>query len=109
MMADALSRKGNGLLAHLMVFEWNSRKAMQQLQIQEDNSGKYIVSLRVQPTLVQKISEGQMVDTEIQTIQKGVEQGTMKEFSVQSDGLLRFRTRMCVPNDSSIWEEVLSS
>lgn len=32
----------------------------------------------------------------------------MTEFSMHCDGLLRFRTRMCIPDEKEIWKEIFS-
>lgn len=37
-----------------------------------------------------------------------MEQGTLIKFSVHSDGLLKFRTRMFVPNDNELQKEILN-
>lgn len=67
-VANALSRKSTEVLAHLMVSDWCLREAMQRLCIQEGDNGRYVASLRAQPILVQKIRDGQLVDTEMQRI-----------------------------------------
>lgn len=53
------------ILTHLMVSERELHEAMQQLQIQEESKGKFVASLRAQLTLIQRIKEGHMVDTDI--------------------------------------------
>lgn len=41
-MADALSRKSTRMLTHLMVFELDLHKAMQQVEIWEQCRGKSV-------------------------------------------------------------------
>ena len=53
-----------------------------------------------------KIKEGQRDDLELKKIIKKVEGGSIQAFAVK-DGVLKFMTRLCVPNDSKLKKELL--
>lgn len=73
MVANAISRKGISLLAHLMVFEWKLLEYVQGLEIKVQKRGVYLTNMRVQLTLIQKIKEAQMVDPTLQSIKRDTE------------------------------------
>lgn len=95
MEADTLNQNNIGRLNHLMVSEWDLYKAMQWVEIREQYLKKYVASLQVQLTLIQRIREGQMTYAGLQSIRGGVEHEIAIEFSVCEDGVLKFRAK-CV-------------
>ncbi len=65
------------------------------------------MTLRVQPTLLEKIKEKQVSDEKLQKVRSDIEGGCTLDFSVYSAEVLKFRGRLCVPNDEEIRCEIL--
>ncbi|GAB2295080.1 hypothetical protein Dimus_038336 [Dionaea muscipula] len=66
-----------------------------------------ICQLTVRPTLLDRIRVAQSSDEDCQNISSGLTDGTSSEFSI-SDGMLRFRGRVVVPNDDELRDELLT-
>nr|GEV50919.1 retrotransposon protein, putative, Ty3-gypsy subclass [Tanacetum cinerariifolium] len=84
-MADTLSRK-SGMIAGIKHGYW--------------------ASLRVEPDLISRIKEAQKEDSEIWTIIENLDEQT--EFRLDEDDVLWQGTRLCVPNDVSLREALLT-
>nr|GFC60524.1 retrotransposon protein, putative, Ty3-gypsy subclass [Tanacetum cinerariifolium] len=80
-VADALSRK-SGMIAGIKA------------------------SLRVEPDLISRIKEAQKEDSEIWTIVENLDEQT--EFRLDEDDVLWQGTRLCVPNDATLREALLT-
>ena len=111
-MADALSRKHN-VMASLMVREWKSLKALVHFEIHPIQKGDkgYIGSLIAQPTLVGKIRQMQMSDESLACRINDLIMDLLDEcptdWSVDTEGSLCFRGRLCVPDLEELKKEVL--
>ncbi|KAL4282270.1 hypothetical protein GQ457_03G027210 [Hibiscus cannabinus] len=68
---------------------------------------KFLVELRVQSTIVSRIKELQNQDPELHAIVSKLQDKSDPDFKYNSDGLLCFRSRICVPNDDSLKREIL--
>ncbi|KAK8658831.1 hypothetical protein V6N13_029050 [Hibiscus sabdariffa] len=68
---------------------------------------KFVAELRVQSTIVSRIKEHQSKDQELQAIIVKMQDKPNSDFSVNSNGLLCFRNRICVPSDESLQQEIL--
>nr|GFC51994.1 retrotransposon protein, putative, Ty3-gypsy subclass [Tanacetum cinerariifolium] len=66
----------------------------------------YWASLRVEPDLISRIKEAQKEDIEIWTIVKNLDEQT--EFRLDEDDMLWQGTRLCVPNDATLREALLT-
>nr|GFC63120.1 retrotransposon protein, putative, Ty3-gypsy subclass [Tanacetum cinerariifolium] len=66
----------------------------------------YWASLRVEPDLISRIKEAQKEDSEIWTIVENLDEQT--EFCLDEDDVLWQGTRLCVPNDVSLREALLT-
>nr|GFD52579.1 putative reverse transcriptase domain-containing protein [Tanacetum cinerariifolium] len=53
-----------------------------------------------------QIKEAQKDDDELWAIVHNVEDGKHTEFSVDDDGVVWFKDRLCVPNDQALREKV---
>ena len=62
----------------------------------------FVATLQVQPKLDTQIIEAQEKDEEMQKIKKEIQGGKMSEFSLDEQGVLRFRNRLCVPDNKEI-------
>nr|GFB55855.1 retrotransposon protein, putative, Ty3-gypsy subclass [Tanacetum cinerariifolium] len=105
-VADALSRK-SGMIAGIKVEEEIIRD-MERLDIKlyvHEQHG-YWASLRVEPDLISRIKEAQKEDSEIWTSVENLDEQT--EFRLDEDDVLWQGTRLCVPNDATLREALLT-
>ena len=88
-VADALSRKSvqtlRALDAHLSL----------------SNDGAFVAELIEKPDWLNRVLEVQKSDEKISTIVSQDKEGKETEFSVNEDGSLYYRYRVCVPNDDN--------
>nr|GFB20698.1 retrotransposon protein, putative, Ty3-gypsy subclass [Tanacetum cinerariifolium] len=105
-VADALSRK-SGIIAGIKVEEEIIRD-LERLDIELYVRGQhgYWASLRVEPDLISRIKEAQKEDREIWTIVENLDEQT--EFRLDEDDVLWQGTRLCVPNDATLREALLT-
>nr|GFC07948.1 putative reverse transcriptase domain-containing protein [Tanacetum cinerariifolium] len=105
-VADALSRK-LGMIAGIKVEEEIIRD-LERLDIELYVRGQhgYWASLRVEPDLISWIKEAQKEDSEIWTIVEYLDEQT--EFRLDEDDVLWQGTRLCVPNDATLREALLT-
>ncbi|XP_057965330.1 uncharacterized protein LOC131155898 [Malania oleifera] len=61
-----------------------------------------IAHLELQPTLLEKIKIAQMQDAKLVNIKVRVQSGQGADFNISDDETLKFRSRLCVPNDARI-------
>ncbi|XP_020098381.1 uncharacterized protein LOC109717115 [Ananas comosus] len=66
-----------------------------------------LASLVVQLTLLEKIKDQQALDPYLQKVWLDIESGRAGDFSIGSDGSLRFRNRWCVPKDEEVQKAIL--
>nr|GFC25142.1 polyprotein, putative [Tanacetum cinerariifolium] len=66
----------------------------------------YWASLRVEPDLISQIKEAQKEDNEIWTIVENLDE--QNEFRLDEDDVLWQGTRLCVPNDATLREALLT-
>nr|GFC61927.1 putative reverse transcriptase domain-containing protein [Tanacetum cinerariifolium] len=66
----------------------------------------YWASLRAEPDLISRIKEAQKEDSEIWTIIENLDEQT--EFRLDEDDVLWQGTRLCVPNDATLREALLT-
>jgi hypothetical protein len=68
----------------------------------------YMSSLTLELTLLEQIRTAQLSDNEITRSCEEVEKGVQSDFHVAGDGMLKFRNRVCVPNDTKLKRVILS-
>ena len=97
-VADALSRKAfvNGLTKGELPDDLC--KQFKELRLEIVPEG-HLMSLDVQPTLLDKIKEAQKTDKEIEEIKERISQGKAKSFHMDEQGTLWHGKRICVPQD----------
>nr|GFC88561.1 reverse transcriptase [Tanacetum cinerariifolium] len=100
-VADALSKK-SGMIAGIKV-EKEIIRDLERLDIELYVRGQhgYWVSLRVEPDLISRIKKAQKEDSEIWTIVENLDEKT--EFHLDEDDVLWQGTRLCVPNDATLY------
>ena len=109
MVANALSRKSRGVLANIASREWQMLETVGQFRLQyiEQAQGT-LGSLMATPSLLSKVIESQGQDVEIVSIRDQVQSGTIDEgWAIHTDGSLRYRGRVIVPQLTDLREEIL--
>ena len=94
-VVDALSRKSLQTLRALNA----------QLSLSDDDA--IVAKLMARPNLLNQVQEAQKSDEKICTIVSQNIMGKEIEFSVNDDGFLYYRDRVCVPNDSELKKSIL--
>nr|GFC70225.1 retrotransposon protein, putative, Ty3-gypsy subclass [Tanacetum cinerariifolium] len=105
-VADALSRK-SGMIAGIKVEKeiiFDLERLDIEIYVRRQHG--YWTSLRVEPDLISRIKEAQKEDNEIWTIVEKLAEQT--EFRLDEDDVLWQGTRLCVPNDASLREALLT-
>ncbi|GJW37705.1 retrotransposon protein, putative, ty3-gypsy subclass [Tanacetum coccineum] len=105
-VADALSRK-SGMIAGIKVEE-EIICDLERLDIELCVRGQngFWASLRVEPNLISQIKTAQKDDREIWAIIQNIDQQT--EFRVDDDGILWQGTKLCVPEDPTLREALMT-
>ncbi|GJT86534.1 retrotransposon protein, putative, ty3-gypsy subclass [Tanacetum coccineum] len=105
-VADALSRK-SGMIAGIKVEEEIIRD-LERLDIELCVRGQngFWASLRVEPNLISQIKTAQKDDGEIWAIIQNIDQQT--EFRIDDDGILWQGTKLCVPEDPTLREALMT-
>ena len=106
-VADALSRKSREVLASIASREWQMLETVGQfgLQYSEHAQGGNLVAM---PSLLGRVIESQGQDAELVSIKDRVQSGTGDEgWTIHSDGSLRYRGRVVVPQLTDLREEIL--
>ncbi|KAG8481220.1 hypothetical protein CXB51_025968 [Gossypium anomalum] len=94
-VADALSRRAVSDL----------RAMFGRLSLYDD--GSLLAKLQVKPTWVDQIKEKQLKDDSLVDRFQQVEKGGTSKFGLNSEGVLCFRGRICVPKDSDLRQSIL--
>ena len=66
-----------------------------------------LANITIQSDLLERIRVAQQGDLELRGHKEKLEAGLAKDFSCLSDGLLRYKNRICVPIDKEIRQEIL--
>ena len=94
-VADTLSRKSmqtlRALKAHLSLLD----------------DGAIMVELMARPNLLNQVQETQKSDEKISAIVSQNKMGKEIEFSMNEDGFLYYKDRVCVPNDNELKKSIL--
>ena len=67
----------------------------------------YLSELQVQSELITRVKDLQQSDPELQAIVTKLDSKANVEFSLNSNGLLYFRDRVCVPNNEELKRDIL--
>ena len=108
-VADALSRKSWGALASIASREWRMLETGGHFRLQYSEQAQGTLgSLVTRPSLLSRVIESQGQDAEIVSIKDRVQSGTGDEdWIVHSDGSLRYRGRVVVPQLTDLRENIL--
>jgi hypothetical protein len=105
-VVDALSRKSqvNMLAAHPMPYEL--AKEFDRLNLEFLNNTQGVI-VELEHTLEQDIRKGQKDDEKINEIRQLIIDGKGLDFREDTEGVVWFKDRLCVPDIKSIWELIL--
>jgi len=107
---DALSREPEACLALIITKHKHLLKEMRDLDLmvvrRSDTQGQ-LMTLQLQPTLMEKIRMAQNGDAKLQQFREQVESGLRSYMSIHADGALYFGNKICVPK-GEVREEVLA-
>ncbi|RVW79670.1 Transposon Ty3-I Gag-Pol polyprotein [Vitis vinifera] len=108
-VADALSRKSIGSLAAIRGCQRQLLEELRSLQVhfRVMGLGALVANFRVQPNLVGRIKTLQKNDSRLVQVMEEVKRGSKPDFVLSNDEILRFGTRLCVPNDEDLRRELL--
>ena len=94
-VADALSRKSMQTIRAL-----NAHFSM-------SNDGIVMTELIARPSLLSQVLKAQNKDEKIAVIVSQIGNGKEIEFTVNEDGVLYYKDRVCVPNDNDLRKSIL--
>jgi len=102
-VADALSRK-TVHVAHLMMKELELLESFRDMKLQFELEPKFIrcSTLVISSDFLGLIRERPARDVSLQKVKELLGSDQAKEFALGSDGVLRFRGRVCVPEDAEL-------
>ncbi|RVW18432.1 Transposon Ty3-G Gag-Pol polyprotein [Vitis vinifera] len=108
-VADALSRKSVGSLVAIKGCQRQLLEELRSLQVhfRVMGLGALVANFRVQPDLVGRIKTLQKNDSQLVQVMEEVKRGSKPDFVLSDDEILRFGTRLCVPNDEDLRRELL--
>ncbi|XP_058076370.1 uncharacterized protein LOC131224950 [Magnolia sinica] len=109
-VTDALSwKKKHELVATLMIKEWKMIEFVQDFDIQLtlDEPDAYVALLIAKLTLVRHVISTQDRDEWLVKIKERCKSEEMCNWRVGSDGGLRYRGQVCIPNDAKLRKEVM--
>ena len=89
-----------------------SRKTMQTLRALNahfslTNNGIVVTELIARPSLLNRVQEAQKKDEKIAAIVSQIGNGKEIEFTVNEDGILYYKDRVCVPDDNDLRKAIL--
>ena len=92
-VADALSRKSQGVLASIASREWRMLEIVGQFRLQYDEQAQGTLgSMMATPSLLSRVIESQVQDAELVSIRGRVQSGTADEgWAIHTYGSLRYR------------------
>ena len=114
-VADALSRRAGsmGIIAHLQV---SRRPLVREVQTQANNfmrlevneKGGFLASVEARSSFLDKIKGKQFTDEKLIWIRDKVLRGEAKEATIDKEGVLRIKGRVCVPRVDDLIHTILT-
>jgi len=107
-VADALSRK-TVHAAHLMIKEVELLEQFRDMKLHVELESEFIrcSTLTIFNDFLYSVIERQLVDTSLNRVREQLGSDEAKDFSLGSDGILRFQGRVCVPDDVEVKKVIL--
>ena len=107
---DALSRKSEASMVIQITQQkelFEETRGMELMVIRGAIALGQLMSMQIQPTLFEKISEAQSGDLKLQEFRELVEAGLRSDMQIHADGTLCFGNKICVPK-GEVSQEVLA-
>ena len=101
-VADGLSRRGHGNVSSLHTIEMPLQKEIINAIIKIVTGS--LANLTLQSSLLEQIREGQKLDEALVKQEALVQEGGSSDFTMSNGGLLRYKDRICVPDNAKIRE-----
>ncbi|XP_030452092.1 uncharacterized protein LOC115673972 [Syzygium oleosum] len=94
----------------MMVKEWTLLEGIRdsEFKFEVGYLSSLLATLRIEPEIQARIKALQSTDLDIQKILSMDATKRKTDFQVSEDGILKFRGRLCVPNDAKLKEEILN-
>ena len=108
-VANELRRKSRGVLASVAYWEWQMLETVGRFSLQYyDQAQDVLGRLVVMPSLLSRVIESQGQDAEMVSIKDRVRTNTGGEgWAIHTDGSLRYRGRIVVPQLAKLRKEIL--
>ena len=89
-----------------------SRKSMQMLRALNDHfllsdDGTIVEELIARSNMLNRVLEAQKIDEKISAIMSQIRNGKETKFTVNKNGVLNYKGRVCVPDDSDLRKDIL--
>ncbi|GJU37044.1 putative reverse transcriptase domain-containing protein [Tanacetum coccineum] len=108
-VANALSRKNSRITACLKIqAEIIKDLELMEVELVVRGSEGYVASLKIEPNLISLIKEAQKDDGKLWAVIQNLKEDKQAEFQVDNHGMIWYGNRLCVPDDLSIREAVLT-
>ena len=114
-VADALSRKAGSMrsLAHLKVSRRPLAREVQTLandlvRLEVNEKGGFLACVEVRSSFLDKIKGKQLNDEKLIRIRDKVLRGEAKEATIDEEGVLRIKGRVCVPHVDGLINTILT-
>jgi len=107
-VADALSRK-TVHTTHLMIKEVELLENFRDMRIQVELGSESIrcSTLSISSDFLDSIRERQLLDASLNRIREQLGSEEANDFALSDDGILRFRGRVCIPDDAEVKRLIL--
>ena len=107
-----MSRRPQQLLATLLIREWRALEIIAEYDLQATTETgteieQHFGCLIVQPTIISRVLEAQKKDQGLQQWFAKVSAKEPEEWTISSDGALKYRNRLCVPDISHLRKDIL--
>ena len=106
-VADALSREPVSLNSMIKIRQPGLWKELEQLGIEVVSYGM-LDTMEVKPTLVDQIKEAQQGQKSIEGIKNRMKREEVPGFTIDSEGVLWYKGRICVPSESELKQTILA-
>ena len=110
-VADALSRKSNNMLASLILEDWKNSVNIGDYNLEYRENGKTacISNIVATPSLLQIVQQSQWQDQELRAIWNQLQNGEQLDgWSTNREGFVLFNGRLAVANDPHLRETILT-
>ena len=107
-VADALSRKSLATMTVKHVDMKHLLMDLHKLELEIVSAGliERLAALTLQPTILERIKQGQNTDSYLVNLNSKIESGKEVAFQISNDGVIRCENRLCVP-EGIIIKEIL--